>query len=96
MIGGLRLMLEVEVRPGDQHMPKHSAPGLWSLLDRLGPGRQPFLLRGDNAWGGEPVMREAEQRCLPYLFRERDPRDRTRHDDRRMATGRPRLGGPVH
>jgi hypothetical protein len=27
------------------------------------------LLRGDNGWGNEGVMREAEQRALPYLFR---------------------------
>jgi hypothetical protein len=66
MIGGLRLMREVEVQPGNQHTPKHSAPDLWALLDRLGPGRQPALLRGDNAWGVEDVMREAEQRRLLY------------------------------
>jgi hypothetical protein len=59
MIGTLRLMLEVEVRPGDQHAPKHGAPDLWALLDRLGPGRQPWLLRGDNAWGGEARGRAA-------------------------------------
>ncbi len=47
MIGGLRLMLEVEVGPGNRHTPKHSAPDLWALLDRLGPGRQPVWR--DNA-----------------------------------------------
>jgi hypothetical protein len=26
MIGGLRLLLEVEVQPGNRHTPKHSAP----------------------------------------------------------------------
>jgi hypothetical protein len=38
-------------------------------VDRLGPGRQPALLRGDNGWGNEGIMREAEQRKLAYLFR---------------------------
>ena len=88
MIGGLRLMLEVEVQPGNQHTPKHSAPDLWALLDRLGPGRQPALLRGDNAWGVEDVLREAEQRRLPYLFRLRLTANVTRAITRAMATGR--------
>src|SRR5579863_6521401 len=86
--GRLRLMLEVEVQPGNQHTPKHSAPDLWTLLDRLGPGRQPTLLRGDNAWGVEDVMREAEQRRLPYLFRLRLTANVTRAITRAMATGR--------
>ena len=99
MIGGLRLMLEVEVQPGNQHTPKHSAPDLWALLDRLGPGRQPALLRGDNAWGVEDVMREAEQRRLAYLFRlrltanvTRAISERWRRDDgnRRDAAGKVR------
>jgi hypothetical protein len=87
MIGGLRLMLEVEVQPGHQHTPKHSAPDLWALLDRLGPGRQPALLRGDNAWGVEDVMRDAEQRRLPYLFRPRLTANVTRAIERAMAAG---------
>jgi hypothetical protein len=85
MIGTLRLMLEVEVRPGDQHAPKHGAPDLWALLDRLGPGRQPWLLRGDNAWGGEDTMREAERRRQPYLFRLRLTRNVVRAIERAMT-----------
>ena len=88
MIGTLRLMLEVEVRPGDQHAPKHSAPDLWALLDRLGPGRQPWLLRGDNGWSGEDTMREAERRGQPYLFRLRLTRNVMRAIERAMAAGR--------
>jgi hypothetical protein len=87
MIGELRLLLEGEVHPGNQHTPKHSAPDLWALLDRLGPGRQPFLLRGDNAWGAEPVMREAEQHR---------PRYQLGNGGGAMATRRPRRGRPVH
>ena len=29
-----RLILDVDVRSGDEHTSKHSAPGLWALLDR--------------------------------------------------------------
>ena len=85
MIANLRLMLEVEVQPGNQTAPKHSAADLWSLLDRLGPGRQPAMLRGDNAWGTEAVMREAEQRRLPYLLRLRLTRNVTRAIERAMT-----------
>jgi hypothetical protein len=85
MIGTLRLMLEVEVRPGDQHAPKHGAPDLWALLDRLGPDRQPWLLRGDIGWSGEATMRAAEQRRQPYLFRLRLTRNVVRAIERAMT-----------
>jgi hypothetical protein len=35
-IANLRLVLEVEVQPGNQSASKHSSPGLWELLGRLG------------------------------------------------------------
>jgi hypothetical protein len=69
LIANLRLVLDVEVHDGNQTAAKHGAPGLWALLDRLGRDCWPALLRGDTGWGNEAVMREAEQRALPYLFR---------------------------
>jgi hypothetical protein len=69
MLAGLRLVLAVEVAPGNQHTSKHSSPGLWQLLDRLPGEQRPWLLRGDANFGNEPVMREAEQRHQPYLFK---------------------------
>jgi hypothetical protein len=36
--------------PGNQHAAKHSAAGLWALLDRLGPAYAPWLLRGNKDW----------------------------------------------
>src|SRR5713101_1156374 len=59
MLANLRLVLEVEVQAGNQHAAKHSAPGLWALLDRLGPAYAPWLLRGDKDWGNEGVISEA-------------------------------------
>ena len=56
MLSNLRLVLSVDVQPGDQHNVKHATGGLWSLLDRWDRGRWPRLLRGDLAWGIEPVM----------------------------------------
>ena len=69
ILANLRLILEVEVQAGNQHAAKHSAPGLWALLDRLGPANAPWLLRGDKDWGNEGVISEAERRGQPYLFK---------------------------
>jgi Transposase DDE domain group 1 len=68
-MAGARLVLDVDVNAGDEHTSKHSAPGLWALLDRIPRDRWPFLLRGDAGFGVEAIMREAEARGLPYLFK---------------------------
>jgi hypothetical protein len=39
------------------------------MLDRLAAELRPWLIRGDVGFGNEPVMREAEQRRQPYLFK---------------------------
>jgi hypothetical protein len=69
MVANLRLVLAVEVQAGNAHTSKHSAPELWELVDRLAAEHKPSLLRGDANFGNEPVMREAEQRGQPYLFK---------------------------
>src|SRR2546421_9707881 len=75
MMSTLRLVLSVDVQPGDQHNVKHASDGLWSLLDRLGRSRWPALLRGDSQWGNEPGMARAEREGMPYLFRLRATRN---------------------
>src|ERR1700724_4600879 len=57
MLANLRLGVEVEVQAGNQHAAKHSAPGLWTLLDRLGPQCAPSLLGGGEEWGNAGGMR---------------------------------------
>src|SRR5246500_5544887 len=69
MLANLRLVLEVEVQAGNQHAAKHSAPGLWTLLDRLRPQGAPWLLRGGRDWGNEGVISAAERRGQAYLFK---------------------------
>jgi hypothetical protein len=64
-----RLILDVDVSPGDEHASRHSAPSLWGLLDRLPRDLWPALLRGDRGFGNEEIMREAEARRLPYLLK---------------------------
>src|SRR5246127_1727661 len=68
MLSSLRLVLRVDVLPGDEYNVAHATDGLWTLLDHLGPGRRPALLRGDKSWGIERVMARAEQEGLNYLF----------------------------
>src|SRR5712664_2380274 len=69
MMANLRLVLAVEVAPGNQHTSKHSSPRLWEFLDGLPAERRPWLIRRDAGFGNEPVMHETEQRGLPYLFK---------------------------
>jgi hypothetical protein len=69
MLAGLRLVLDVEVAAGNQHTSNHAAPGLWALLDRIGRDCWPAILRGVSGFATEGIMREAEQRALPYLFK---------------------------
>ena len=88
MLSDLRLVLRVEVHPGDQHNPTHAATGLWSLLTQLGRERWPRLLRGDAEWGNEGVMARAEQEGVPYLFRLRATANVKRALERAMRVAR--------
>jgi hypothetical protein len=83
-VSSLRLVLRVEVTAGDKYNIVHATDGLWRLMDHLGPHRRPSLLRGDKAWGVQPVMAEAEQRGLPYLFRLRLTKNVRRAMERAM------------
>ena len=69
MLAGPRLVMGVEMAPGNEHTGKHCAPGLWALIDRTPRDCWPRLLRGDSGIGSEGVMRGAEQREVDYLFK---------------------------
>jgi hypothetical protein len=68
-LAAVRLVLEVEVQPGNQTASQYAQPGLWAWLDGQPRQRWPRLLRGDVSWGTEHMRQEAEQRALPYLFK---------------------------
>jgi len=68
-ICGVRLVLDVAVRPGNQHSSKHSEPHQWALLDALPRASWPRLVRGDKDWGNERNMARCEQEGMPYLFK---------------------------
>lgn len=65
----LRLVLDVEVQPGNQSSASHAQPGLWSYIDKLPKRKRPTFIRGDNAFGNEHMMLEAENRGVDYLFK---------------------------
>jgi hypothetical protein len=68
-VANLRLVLDVEVQAGNHTAALYSRPGLWALLERLGPNARPAFIRGDCAWGNEGAMVEAEEQGVDYLFK---------------------------
>ena len=64
-----RLVLDVEVRPGNETAAQYTMPGLWAFLDGLELGQRPAFVRGDCAFGNERDMRDAEARGMHYLFK---------------------------
>ena len=75
MIANLRLILDVEVQAGNQSASRYSAPGLWSLLERIPKEHWPRFIRGDCDWGNDGIMAEAEQRGMDYLFKLRQSKN---------------------
>lgn len=71
IVGGARLILATEVRPGNETSPSHGQAGLTRLMDALEPRQQPRLIRGDSAYGTDEDMLWCERRGLSYLFKMR-------------------------
>jgi hypothetical protein len=64
-----RLVLDVEVRPGNESAAKYTMPGLWAFLDGLPRAAWPYFIRGDCNYGTERDMHDAETRGVSYLFK---------------------------
>jgi hypothetical protein len=79
LMAGLRHVLGVEVCPGNEHSAKHAQPGLLKTLDALPPEKKPRLVRGDNAFGNDPLMTALEERRQPYLFKLKLSKNVKRH-----------------
>jgi len=78
-IAALRMVLDVEVQPGNQTASQYAQPGLWAWLDRRPREQWPAFVRGDIAWGTERMMEECEKRDLSYLFKIRQTTKVKRH-----------------
>jgi len=68
-IANVRLVLDAEVQNGKAHAARHGLPRLIVLLKALPVEQRPRLVRGDIAFGVDPVMRELEQMEQAYLFK---------------------------
>lgn len=79
LMAGLRQVLGVEVRAGNEHTAKHAQPGLLKILDALSRERKPRLLRGDNAFGNDPLMTVLAEREQLYLFKLKLSKNVKRH-----------------
>lgn len=66
-IANLRLVLDAEVKGGKTQPAKYSLPGLMRLLKALPPEKRPKLVRGDSAFGNDPVLTELESIGQMYL-----------------------------
>ena len=64
-----RLVLDVEVRPGNESAAKYTMPGLWAFLEGLPRETLPCFIPGDCDFGSERDMHDAETRGMPYLFK---------------------------
>lgn len=71
IVARLRLIVGVEVHPGDEHTAASTKLDLTDLLSRLPRDRWPYLLRGDCAYGTENMMIWPEAHGLHYLFKVR-------------------------
>jgi hypothetical protein len=71
MVGAARLVMDVDVLPGNQTAGCYSHPGLWRILDGLPPRLHPTFVRGDIAYGNEGTMSGCEDRGVHYLFKMR-------------------------
>jgi hypothetical protein len=70
IIGGLRLPLDVEARPGNESHGVYAAEQVWRLLDhRLPADAQPWCIRGDISYGNESIISGCEQRKRDFLFK---------------------------
>ena len=85
LMAGTRLVLDVDVAPGNRHRSKSAAPSLWALLERLGREHWPRLVRGDKDWGSEGNMASCEGAGLDYLFKLRLTKGARRLAERLMA-----------
>ena len=68
-IANMRLVLDAEVHKGKAHAARHGVPRLMEVLKGLAGEQRPRMVRGDSAFGVEPIMAQLEAIEQPYLFK---------------------------
>lgn len=79
MMANLKLILDVEVKPGNQSDSSYSLPGLVDLLNKLSRECWPEFVRGDSDWGNGSIMNELESIGCHYLFKMKKT-DKVKHE----------------
>lgn len=69
MMAEARLILDCEVQEGTHTAASYSMPKLLSLLNGWSVEERPSLVRGDCAFGNDPVLSPLEKLGIPYLFK---------------------------
>jgi hypothetical protein len=87
MMANIRMILDVEVMPGNEASPSHTLPSLFSWVDSLEKSNRPEFIRGDCAFGTDPVMTAAEERALCYLFKLKQTPNVKRFISEKMVSG---------
>lgn len=87
MIANIRMILDVEVMPGNEASPSHTLPHLFSWIDSLPAEHRPKFMRGDCAFGTGAVMTACEERALSYLFKLKQTSNVKRLISEKMVSG---------
>lgn len=69
MMSQTRLVMHVEVAPGNKTAGSHALAALMRLLARVPRAQWPQMFRADSSFGVEAVMSYCEQETLPYLLK---------------------------
>ena len=54
-MAGLRLVMDVKVKTGNEHSGRNTLPGLLKLLNKPPAGRRPKLVRSDCGFGSDGI-----------------------------------------
>lgn len=87
MMANIRMILDVEVMPGNENSSSYTLPYLFSWLDSLSREHYPEFVRGDCAFGTDAVMRSCEERSLGYLFKLKQTLNVKRFISKQMMEG---------
>ena len=87
MIANIRMILDVEVMPGNESASRYTRPALFSWLDSIPTDQRPQFIRGDCNFGTDAVMIDCETRDQAYLFKLKQTRNVKRLISQHMANG---------
>lgn len=87
MMANIRLILDVEVMPGNEGSSSVTLPYLFSWLDQIRREDWPEFIRGDCSFGTNPVMKASEERGLFYLFKQKQTPNVKRFISQKMMSG---------